>query len=400
MISVNKAEELILQQISDFGVERTDLQQSLGRVLAEPIAADRDFPPFNRATMDGIAIAYSRFAQGQKVFTIKNTLAAGQQPIDIDKPDQCIQIMTGAALPDSVDSVVPIEELIIEDNLVTITAPSLEKKQFVHPQGSDKRQGEIVINPGTIITSDSIPLLASVGASKVTVRKLPKVAIITTGDELADIETDPSQFMIRRSNDLAMWSVLQTFSIQTERIHVADKKEMIIKTIKKCLNKFDAILISGGVSKGKFDFVQEALEELAVIKIFHGIHQKPGKPMWFGVHPSGTRVFAFPGNPVSTYVCLFRYFLPWLKASLQIKQNKDIYAMLDQDVKANSRVTQFIPVMLYTTKKAQLRAKLLSHNGSGDFISLVSANAFVELPPQTSLFKKGESHKVLLFKNI
>jgi molybdopterin molybdotransferase len=400
VISVEKAYNLILARIQRYGSEKIDLEESLGRVLANPIYADRDYPPFNRATMDGIAISYDSFSNNQNTYKIKAVLAAGQAPIEIDKPEQCIQIMTGASLPESVDTVVPIEELIIKNKSATIISKSLRKGQFVHLRGSDKHKGDVVVEEGHIITPDIIPVLSSVGSSVVSVSKLPRYFIITTGDDLIDNYMKPSKYQIRRSNDYAIWAILQKFGIQADRVHELDDKKSLKKSIKKYIKEYDVVLISGGVSKGKFDYVQIVLEELLVKKIFHGVTQKPGKPMWFGVHASGTKVFAFPGNPVSTFLCLLRYFEPWLRASLGVGKSTNIFAVLENDIKNNELLTQFVQVKLHTNSEGILFAHPLSHNGSGDFISLVEADAFIELPPGKAEHKKGEVRRAWIFKGL
>lgn len=400
MISVNKAEGLILKHSIDFGNEKVKLADSFGRVISLPIKADRDYPPFNRATMDGIAISYEAFKNGSRNFDIKGTLLAGQKPVEIDKPNQCVKIMTGASLPNSTDTVVPIEELAFNKNSVHIISKSIKKGQFIHRKGSDNKNGEVILKQETKITSEILPILASVGFEYINVKKLPKTVIITTGDELVNVNRKPSEFQIRRSNDQAMKAVLHSYRIEADVINLDDKKELILNTLKKCIKENDVILISGGVSKGETDFVKLALNELKVKNIFHGISQRPGKPMFFGKHSNEALIFAFPGNPVSTFLCLCRYFIPWLEASFGLNKKPKIYAALGNEISGNSSLTQFIQVKIHSNIKGQLIAKSISQNGSGDFISLSKADAFIELPKSKSAFKKGSIHRIWKYKEL
>lgn len=399
MISVKKAERFVLEKTKRAGTEKVPLQLSLNRVLRQTITADRDYPPFNRATMDGIAICHKDFSKNNKEFTIKAILAAGQKPVEIKESNECVQIMTGACVPGSLDTVVPIEDLKIDNCRATVKSDTITKGQFVHLKGSDRKRGEIIINPGKVITSEILPILASIGATSVLVSKHPRIVVVTTGDELVDVELTPSEYQIRRSNDYAIWATLKKYGIEAIKIHLKDDKEILKKEIKKYCN-YDAVLISGGVSKGNFDYVQIALEEIGVKKLFHGINQKPGKPMWFGVHPKGARFFALPGNPVSSYLCLHRYFLPWLESSLEITDTTEMFAALDKSTSSSSELTFFTQAHIYSDSSGRLFAKTVSHNGSGDFMSLENANAFIELPAKKTPYKKGSVCKVWKFKEL
>lgn len=401
MITVKKAESLILKEARSYGVEKVNFLNSLNRVLAKPIKADRNYPPFDRATMDGIAIDFDAYKKGIREFRIAATLSAGQKPKNIKNPGECVKIMTGAALPSSCDTVIPVEDLMIKDNIAIVSTKNAGKGQFVHKKGVDKKRGEVVIEKGQCITPEIIPVLASVGSQDVVVSKLPKVVIISTGDELVDVNKKPNEYQIRRSNDYAIWAAISVYGIKADIIHVKDNKDEIKNNIKNFLQEYEVIIISGGVSKGDFDYVHEVLLELKVKKIFHEIFQKPGKPMWFGKYKMGTIVFALPGNPVSSFLCINRYFLSYLKKCLEIEKKSAIdTAVLEFDTPANPELTLFAQACIETSRSGRLLAKPIVHNGSGDFMSMVGADVFVELPPSIKPYKKGSVCKIWPIKGL
>ncbi|MBS1690323.1 MAG: molybdopterin molybdotransferase MoeA, partial [Bacteroidetes bacterium] len=333
MVTVGEAENIILSQVRDYGSETVILNRCIGRVLAENILADRDMPPYNRVTMDGIAIQYQNIANRIIAYKIKGTQAAGEDPINISQTTECIEIMTGAALPESLDTVIRYEDLHIENGLATLTADpkTIIKGQNVHYKGKDRKQHDIVAKANQLITPASINAAATVGKSTLLVKKLPRVVIISTGDELVNIEQIPLPFQIRSSNSATIQAALHQYCIQADILHIADDMQQTKAELKRCLNQYDVILLSGGISIGKFDYIPAALEELSVKTLFHKVQQRPGKPFWFGTHSRGAIVFAFPGNPVSTFMCLYRYFIPWLQVSLGLVVDAK-YAVLNEDL--------------------------------------------------------------------
>ena len=399
MTTVQQAEKLVLAEARDFGNEVVPFDKSLGRVLAEDIKADRDLPPFNRVAMDGIAVNYQAIESGTTTFKIKATQAAGDQPIDIDNPGECIEIMTGAALPASVDTVVPYESIEIKDGNAVITKPGTIKGQSLHLQGADKKQGEVVVPAGRVITPSLINTIASVGKSSLVVKKLPKVVVISSGDELVDIDQEPSAIQIRKSNSYTIQAVLSRYGIELELLHIPDDPQVTLEKISYCLENYDVILMTGGISMGKFDYIPKALEEMQVQTIFHKVRQRPGKPFWFGKHRNGTLVFAFPGNPVATFMCLHRYFLPWLQMSQGLTKGSPAYAVLERDFIFRPELTYFLQVKLQFSNEGKLLATPVEGNGSGDFANLADTDAFMELPFEKSEFKSREVFPIWLFIN-
>ncbi|WP_461451919.1 molybdopterin molybdotransferase MoeA [Mucilaginibacter sp.] len=402
MITVEEAEKIIQSNIKDYGAEIMPFEMTLGRVLAEDIKADRDLPPFNRVTMDGVAINYSALQSGISSFHVKATQAAGDIPIEITETDHCIEIMTGAALPPSVDTVIRYEDLEMRAGLAALIVDhkNIKKGQNIHYQGRDKKKDELIAKSGQLITPAIISLIASVGETELRVKKLPRVVVISSGDELVEVEQIPNQYQIRKSNIYTVKAVLQQHGIEAGMLHIPDNPDVTKKLIAECLQNYDVMLLSGGISMGKFDYIPKALEGLQVKQIFHKVKQRPGKPFWFGKHDNGVLVFAFPGNPVATFMCLHRYFLPWLQTTLGLKAKQPVYAVLDHDVYFQPELKYFLQVNLQVSHEGKLLAKPIEGNGSGDFANLADTNAFMGLPLDKSDFKKGEVYRVWPFNGI
>ena len=396
MITVEEAEKKINEQAKDYGAEIVPLEISLGRVLAENLKADRDLPPFNRVTMDGIAINYDSMIKGVSAFKIKETQAAGDIPIELEHDNECVEIMTGAVLPKSANTIIPYEDLEIRAGLAALNRDDIKKGQNIHYQGKDKKAGEIVATTGTIITPALIALAASIGESELRVKKLPKVVIISSGNELVEVEQTPSPFQIRRSNDYMVKGILQQNLIDADMLHIPDSKQIIDDKLKHCVDNYDVILLSGGVSMGKFDYIPDALESLKVERLFHKVQQRPGKPFWFGKHQSGALVFAFPGNPVATFLCVYRYFFPWLNKCIG-KHETVGKAILNKAVTFNFPLKYFMQVKLSWDTDCRLIANPIEGNGSGDFANLTDTDAFIELPSEKNKFEIGKSYKVWRF---
>lgn len=398
MITVEQAEKLILAEAKDFGTELIPFENALGRTLAEDIKADRDLPPFNRVTMDGIALSYAAVKNGIQSFKIKATQAAGDNPIDIDQSDECIEIMTGAALPPSVDSIIPYEHIDIKDGIAMITTSGVQKGQNLHSKGADKKQGDIVAAKQQLITPALIGIAASVGKNELLVKKLPRVVVISSGDELVNVDDQPSPIQIRKSNSYTIKAVLRQYNSDADLLHIPDNHEITKEKLNHCIANYDIILMTGGISMGKFDYIPKALDEIGVKTVFHKVSQRPGKPFWFGKHDNGVLVFAFPGNPVATFMCLHRYFLPWLNASQGLKENQSIYAVLGQNFTFKADLQYFLQVKLRFSNKGQILAEVIEGNGSGDFANLADTDAFIELPKGRDEFKQGETFRVWKFK--
>jgi len=396
MITSQKALQIILDNTEDFGIEEIPFLDSLGRILKEDIIADREFPPFNRVSMDGIAISYDIFSKGAREFAIENIQPAGSAQVELIDSKNCIEVMTGAVLPKNVDVVIPYEQVIIENGIATVQIDEIKPLQNVHLKGKDRIENDILQKKDTIISSAEIGIFATVGKSIVKVAKQPKVLIISTGDELVGVSEKPLSYQIRRSNVYTLVSLLERLNIKAETEHISDNKQLLKKKIEQHLEHYDVLLFSGAVSKGKFDFLPEVFDELGVEKLFHKVKQRPGKPFWFGKRDS-KNIFAFPGNPVSTFVGCLKYFYPWYKKSMGIDCKNQHKAILAEDFVFKPELTYFLQVIT-ENKNGMLYATPVVGNGSGDLANLAETDAFIELPDHRNEFKEGEVFPLIEFR--
>lgn len=395
MLSPTEAEKLILENLIPFHREDCPIGSAQGRVLRVEIRSDRDLPPFDRVMMDGYALRAASLAEGVRKFHVEATQAAGMRPFKLSADAAgCVEIMTGAVLPEGADCVVPYEDTTRDGPVVTIT-PTDTRELFpagnaVHRRGSDHRAGEVIVTAGTRLTGREIAVAAGCGCSALTVTQLPKIAVVATGDELVEVDAAVASHQIRRSNDHALRAGLMAAGYsRVERFHLHDMRQEIEHLLWHILAEFDVVLIAGGVSKGKFDFLPEELDRQGVKKIFHGVAQRPGKPFWFGVSGRKTPVFALPGNPVSAYTCLHRYVLPALAhASGQVPAALRTVA-LARTVNLKPKLAWFLPVVLSSGPRAELVAAPDPTNSSGDFAGLVGTDGFVELPAGPTEFPAG-----------
>lgn len=399
MIQVEQALQTILENTQDFttdaSIEEVPFLDSLGRVLKEDIVADRDFPPFNRVAMDGIAINHRFFEHGVRDFKIEGVQPAGSPQEKLENAAHCYEVMTGAVLPENCDTVIRYEDVTISTLMATVNLEELVKGKNIHTQGQDRQQGDVLIPKNRIITPAEMGVIASVGKATVKVAKVPKVMIVSTGDELVEVDQTPEAHQIRRSNSFTLVSLLDRFHIKADTDHIVDNKEKLKEKIASYLENYDALIFSGAVSKGKFDFLPEVLEELSVEKLFHRVAQRPGKPFWFGCRNEKS-IFAFPGNPVSTYVNCLVYFYPWYAKSTGFELKKET-VILGDDVTFKPDLTYFLQVKI-EIKYGHLVAMPVKANGSGDLVSLVDADGFIQLPKDQTEFKKGETHSFLRYR--
>jgi len=397
MITVAKAKHIILENTQNFGIEEIPFLQAIGRVLKEDIVADRDFPPFNRVAMDGIAINHRFFEHGIRDFKIEGIQAAGNPQQTLVNAANCYEVMTGAVLPNNCDTVIRYEDVTINTLIATITVDKIKEGQNIHRKGSDKSKGTVLIKKNTIISAAEIGVLATVGKATVKVAKQSKVMIVSTGDELVDVNENPLDHQIRRSNVYTLVSLLNNLKIPAETAHITDEKSILKEKIESYLKQYDVLLFSGAVSKGKFDFLPEVLDELGVQKLFHRVSQRPGKPFWFGT-TDNCNVFAFPGNPVSTFVNCLVYFYPWYLKSTGL-HSEEKTAVLAKNITFKPNLSCFMQVNL-TSKNGQVYATPIQGNGSGDLASLVEADGFIELPKTEEIeFKKGSVFPILTYRS-
>lgn len=395
MVSVSEATSIIQQHLFKPEKERVDLENADGRILAEVVKADRDLPPFDRVAMDGIAIRFDSFQEGWRDFKVEGVQPAGKPRLTLKDPNNCIEVMTGAMLPIGCDAVIRYEDVSIVNKIAHVKLNTLEKNQSVHLRGHDARRGDTLLEPGIMISPAEIALMASVGRAKTESYLGMKTAIVTTGDELVDVNTVPQPHQIRRSNAHMIQSALVPLGNRSSLFHLTDDRNKMEKELHKVFVDHQLIIMTGGVSKGKFDFVPEVLEALGVKNLFHQVSQKPGKPFWFGVSKRQT-VFALPGNPVSTFLCFHKYIKPWLLKSMGF-ENMPAFARLATDFDFNQPLTCFLQVRV-KNEQGILTAYPQEGGGSGDFTNLKKADGFLELPLEKNSFKKGEAFPFISFR--
>ncbi|HWL14494.1 MAG TPA: molybdopterin molybdotransferase MoeA [Opitutus sp.] len=392
MLTPADAEQRILGHLPLFLREDCPLAAAHGRVLREDLRADRDLPPFDRVTMDGFALRSASVAAGVTSFRVQGTQAAGMRPLRLGEAgDACVEIMTGAVLPDGADCVVPLEDVTRSEKLITLQRPAaVQAGLSIHRRGSDHPAGDVVVPAGTKLTGREIAIAAAVGATTLTVSSQPKIAILATGDELVEVDAPVALHQIRRSNDYALRAGLIAAGYpRVERYHLRDVRHEIEHLLWHIVAEYDVVLITGGVSKGKYDFLPAALEAQGVHKVFHGVAQRPGKPFWFGLTARRTPVFALPGNPVSAYTCLHRYVLPALAQASGLPPREPRRVALAEPVSFKPSLAYLLPVKLASGPQAQLLATPMAVNTSGDFAGLLGSDGFVELPADVEIFPAG-----------
>ena len=388
MTEVAEAEALILERMGRFPARETPLDECVGAVLRETVHAERDQPPFDRVTMDGIAIDHGAWQAGRRRYRIAGTQGAGAAALSISSPAQCVEIMTGAMLPVGTDTVIPVERLTIEAGEAAVQPSAVVSRgQFIHPQGSDRSAGSRVLSRGRRIGPAEVAILAGVGRARVSTTEPPRIAVVSTGDELVEAGEPIEPYQIRSSNDRAIEAALVgRFGAQVTRASLKDDPAEILESIARLHERHDVVILTGGVSMGKYDFVPGVLERLGVELVFHRIEQRPGRPMWFGVSQSSRPVFALPGNPVSTLVCLIRYVVPALWKAMGADPEAQEWVRLARQVEFSPDLAYFLPVTLRTGPGSTPQAEPQPTNTSGDYVALGGTDGFIELPRGTDAY--------------
>jgi len=371
------------------------LQTCVGRVLAEDVRAERDQPPFDRVTMDGIAIAYRDLAGCGRSFAVAGTQAAGAPPLEI-AGGQCVEVMTGTALPRGADTVVPVERVQRSGTTAIVAADAqVAAEQFVHRRASDRTQGSLVLRAGTRLGPPEIAVLAGAGLAGALVTDLPRVAVISTGDELVDAGKPIAPHQIRSTNDRAVEASLVQHRLgNVTRARLRDDANALAVAIDRLDSELDVLVLSGGVSMGQFDYVPSVLTELGAKLVLHKVEQRPGRPMWFGVSARGKPIFALPGNPVSTLVCTTRYVLPALRHASGLAAAPPEIVELARPVEGSPTLALFTPVTLSSSDRGVLLAEPRSPNTSGDFVALAGTGGFVELAPKRGPYAAGTAARL------
>ena len=390
MTTTAEATSIILAAMPVFATETVPAATAAGRILRQTVVAERDQPPFDRVMMDGITIAYSDFERGLRRFPVQAAQAAGDERLTLEKGN-AIEIMTGASLPEGADCIIPVERIAMtEDGAELEAGYEATERQFIHPRGSDYGQGAELLAPGTRISPMGVAVIASAGLAEVEVSQRPAVSVLSTGNELVPAGEPIAPHQVRLSNGPAVVAMLEQHGYAgCAHDHLVDEPELLERCIAAHLAEANVLILSGGVSMGKADFVPRVLDTLGVQVEFHGISQRPGRPMWFGRGPQGQAVFALPGNPVSTLVCCRQYVIPALAKAGGLLEPAPEFASLTADVTFEPELTCFQPVKLLSNTGGGVLAMPVQPNTSGDFASLSRTDGYVELPLEETRFPAG-----------
>lgn len=379
LISVDEATHAIHAHPGTRSVESVPLAESVGRILAREVRAERAHPPFDRVTMDGIATRWEPVMPS--VLRVVGAQTAGHEGQVLTEPGTCIEVSAGAVLPEGCDCVIPIEQLVrTRQGYALVDTACPMSGQFIHRKGSDCPAEATVLEVGVRINSPQIALLAANGVATVEVARIPNVAIIATGDEQLDVDAPLQPGRIRRSNDVTLMASLRAAGLDHPSIHhLPEDPDILGSSLSRVLQDHDVLVVSGGVTMGQRDYLPTTLESVGVRCIFHGIAQRPGRPMWFGLGPAGQRVFALPGNAVSSLICLVRYVRPALLAAMGLTAAGCEQVRLVSAVPANS-LAQFIPVRMRRDAGGDCLAQPVSARTAGDFTALAETEGVVEIP--------------------
>ncbi len=377
--------------ISASATENVDLLAASGRVLSEPLLADRDLPPFPRSTRDGYAVRSADLSQLPAVLDVIGEIKAGEKldkiPAHIGSR-QTVSIMTGAPVPAGADAVVMVEYTSARGRQVEVTRAVVPGENIV-PRGAEARDGSALLARGVRLNEAGIALAASAGKSRLQVYKRPRVALLTTGDEIVNIDAQPGPTQIRNSNSYSL--AAQTLGAGGEPVLLPiapDELKGLRRLIEEGL-KSDLLLMTGGVSMGRYDLVEQALADLQAKFFFTGAKIQPGRPVVFG--KCGTYFFGLPGNPVSTMVTFELFARPMIEAlSGKVPSNLIfLHARLKKEIRVKTGLTRFLPAVLSGEfERAEL--ELVGWQGSGDAAATARANCYAVIPPDREQIPAGE----------
>lgn len=402
-------------------IEKIELLKCVGRVLAEEVFADRDFPPFPRAARDGYAVRASDLAQLPARLRVIGEIRAGAPADELPKhlgPGQAAVIMTGAPAPHGADSVVMVEYTSRDGDEVEITK-GIGAGDNIVPPGSEARRGSLLLPAGARLSEAAIAILASVGKSQVSVYAKPRVAVLATGDEIVAIDVQPGPTQIRNSNTYSLAAQILAAGGQPVLLPVAPDEPARLSELIETGLRYDLLLLAGGVSMGKYDLVEQVLEDFQAEFFFTGAQIQPGRPIVFGrvvtpprvpvlvgasqpARPSQgpsktTYFFGLPGNPVSTMVTFELFARPMLEALAGMSPRKLVFtrARLKADIKTKTGLKRFLPAML-SGEFENAEVELAPWHGSGDIAATARSNCYVVIPPDRDRIPAGEWVSILL----
>jgi molybdopterin molybdotransferase len=400
MIRVEEALQLVEEHARALAPRRVALGDAPGLVLAEDVTSDINSPPYDKALMDGYAVIASDRQSERQVL---EEVAAGDVPRRPVTPGMATRIMTGAPLPEGADAVVPVEQTEMSDEVVVrLHDVEMQSGQNVMRMGTSLRAGDVVLRAGAVLRPIETAILAEIGHGIVTVWPRPRVAVLPTGNELVQVGERPARGQIRNSNGPMLVAAAQRAKADANELPIArDDRDALRALVDEGLEA-DVLLLSGGVSAGRFDLVPEVMAELGVEQVFHKIALRPGKPLWFGVRESGERrtlVFGLPGNPVSGFVCFELFVRPALAVlgGRGFEAARAVAARLAHDFAHKGGRAACLPAMVEpaSTRGEMPIVAILRWHGSADMATLAKANGLVCLPVEAMLLEAGTSIDVL-----
>ncbi|WP_435628214.1 molybdopterin molybdotransferase MoeA [Candidatus Ferrigenium straubiae] len=395
-LQVSEAQRVVLDSVAASGAEQVKLEQSLGRVLAEEVRANRDQPPYDISAMDGYALRSADMGTVPATLEIIEDIKAGDMPTKTLAPGQCARIMTGAPMPQGADAVIRVEDTEAKpDSRVQINL-SVKPGNDIRRLGENMRNGEVVLTPGTEITPGVIGVLATVKRAQVQVYRRPRVAILSTGNELEGLDEPVDPNKIPNSNSYALMGQVQALGIEPVLLGIArDDPDELARYLKRGL-EYDVLLVSGGTSVGVHDYVRPTIEALGAKMLFWRVAMKPGHPVAFG--KVGEKIiFGLPGNPVSSMVCFEQFVVPALRRMMGHARThrRTVSARLTHNVKHQPGRTEFIRVML-AQEEGGYAATSTGAQGSGMLLSMARADGLAVLPAECNGFAAGSMVAVQL----
>jgi molybdopterin molybdotransferase len=397
MFSFSDARQLVIAQSkSQAGARPTidlPISEALGRILAREIRSDREYPPFNRSTRDGYAVTAAEASPGAALHCVAE-IKAGDTVSQSLRPGTCIQIMTGAAVPSGADAVVMIEFTHRDNDVVTFDRPSKPGQNIV-ALGSEAHTGDLALSAGLRLGFAELAVAAQVGASTVRCYKRPRVAILSTGDEVVPITETPGPFHIRNSNTVSLDAQIRLAGGDPVPLaNALDRVDDLSAKIEQGLRE-DVLVLSGGVSMGKYDLVESVLKGLGAEFFFDAVAIRPGKPAVFG-QCGNKLVFGLPGNPVSTMVTFQLFVVPALDilSGAEPRPLPLLEATLSEALEEHPNLTHFLPARL-DWQDSRPRVRALRWQGSGDIAALTQANCFLIVTPDRSQISSGEKVSIL-----
>jgi len=397
-LQVSAAQRSILDSVAVLDAEAVEIEKSLGRVLAEDVCANRDLPPYDVSAMDGFAMRSADLVKAPTILEIIEDIRAGEMPVKTIRAGQCARIMTGAPVPQGADAVLKVEDTeALSGDRVQFNV-TVKSGNDIRPLGENMRNGDVVLPTGTEITPGVIGILATVKRAQMQVYRRPRVAILSTGDELEGLDEPVNPNKIPDANSHALMAQLQALGIEPVMLGIArDDPAELAEYLERGL-KFDVLLVSGGTSVGVHDYVRPTVESLGVKMKFWRVAMKPGHPMAFGTTEK-TKVFGLPGNPVSSMVCFEHFVAPALRSMMGHARcfRRTIAARLMHDVKHRVGRTEFIRVTLAKEKaEAGHTATSTGSQGSGILLSMARADGLMTVPAESSGLSAGAVVTVLL----